>query len=103
MFTTEQKSEAKQEMPDNHFYGKLTTNMEDSKQCMVMNVLKKHKESLEEDFNDARLRLGDATLDKENWVARCDCEMKCNVIKGQISLISKLQKEFENMMSVVSI
>ena len=66
-------------------------------------VLEKIDEETIPELKTATKKLGEATLDKENWVAKYECEMKCNVIKGQIAIVSKLQREFENMMPLVTI
>ena len=103
MLKTEEKMEMKPEMTNKNLRGKVSANTEDARQCAVISILRNQKIVLEEDLDDATKKLGEATLDKENWVAKYECEMKCNVIKGQIAIVSKLQREFENMMPLVTI
>lgn len=99
MLTAEKTNEATPSMVRNHFFGDLSRNDEDNKECAIMGLIKNQKIVLEEALKEAKLRFADVALEKENWSGRYEREVACKVIEGQIFILSKLQQDFENMLA----
>ena len=52
-------------------------------------------------LDKAKVKFADATLDKENWSMAKEREIDCKVLEGQISILNKMQNEFETMLAPV--
>ena len=66
-------------------------------ECAVIGLIKNQILVLEEDLREAKLRYADVALEKENWSGKYERELDCKVIEGQMSILSKLEKDFECM------
>jgi len=104
MSTMEETSNLMQNEPikhDDHYFGKITNDSEHMKECAIMSVLRNQKVMLEEDLQEAKMKFANAALRKDNWVDTHEKERVCNVLEGQISILCKMEREFENMLSVM--
>lgn len=101
MFATEAKNEPIQKMNDDQFYGKISNDDEYVKQCAVMSIIRNQKVMLDDDLTEAKIKFAEAALIEDNWLERNKREMKCKVIEGQICMLNKIERELENMISVM--
>ena len=85
---------------DNQFFGDFLQK-EEPKNCAIMSQIKNRIMLLESELDKAKVRFADATLDKENWSMAKEREIDCKVLEGQISILNKMQNEFETMLAPV--
>ncbi len=103
MFATEAKNDTMQKMNEEQFYGQISSDEDYVKQCAVMSIIRNQKVMLDDELSEAKLKFADAALDENNWLERNKREMKCKVIEGQISMLCKIERELENMISVMKV
>lgn len=101
MFTTEEKNASMQKMNDDQFYGKISNDEDYVKQCAVMSIIRNQKVMLDDDLTEAKIKFAEAALIEDNWLEKNKREMKCKVIEGQICMLNKIERELENMISVM--
>ena len=102
MNSTEEKLANEQKpMQDTQFYGDFM-HREESKECAIMGLIKNQKIVLEEELNEAKLKYADVALEDENWSGKYERKMACKVLEGQIFILSKLEKDFENILTPIS-
>ena len=95
--TMEKMADEKSSMMGNQFFGEVSH--DEPKECAIIGLIKNQKIVLEERLSDAKLKFADATLDKENWSMAKEREIACKVIEGQVLILSKLEQDFENMLT----
>lgn len=95
---TNKMTDEKPSMLGTQFFG---TPHEESKECAMVGLIKNQMNDLEEDLYDAKIKFADATLDKDNWSMAKEREITCKVIEGQISMLTKLQNAYEEMLSPI--
>ncbi|MBR1626482.1 MAG: hypothetical protein IJ681_04980 [Bacteroidales bacterium] len=71
--------------------------MDDMPECAIVGLIKNQMIVLEDDLREAKLRYADVALEKDNWSGKYERELDCKVIEGQISILTKLQRDFECM------
>ncbi|MCD7779689.1 MAG: hypothetical protein LUH05_03335 [Candidatus Gastranaerophilales bacterium] len=96
MNSTMEKQTETMQMKD-QFFGEISK--ENSKECAIMGLIKNQKMVLEEELSEAKLRYADVALEDENWSGKYERKMTCKILEGQIVILSKLQHDFECMMS----
>ena len=69
------------------------------KECAMMGLIRNQKIDLEERLNDAKLKFADANLVKDNWSCAKEREIDCKVLEGQISILSKIERDLEDMLT----
>lgn len=97
MVTTEEMQETMPNAMEDTFYGNVTH--DDPKECAIIGLIKNQQIVLEEELKEAKLKFADIALEKENWSGKFEREVRCRVIEGQISILSKIQKDFEDMLT----
>ena len=88
---------------DNQFFGDFLQKEENPKECVIMGLIRTQKETLEDAHEKAKMKFADAMLEKDNWSMAKEREMDCNVLKGQISILNKLEKDFECIIAPKSV
>lgn len=88
-------------MMSNSFFGEVSHENEQkiSKECAFIGLIKNQKLVLEDELREAKLRFADVALERENWSGKYEREMACKVIEGQISMLNKLETDFECMIT----
>lgn len=81
------------------FFGK--SNMDKTKECTILSMMRNRREMLKDDLQEAKIKFADAALDKDNWLGKYEREMACKVLEGQISLLNMMEKEIEEMPTVM--
>lgn len=71
----------------------------DMPECAIIGLIKNQMIVLEDDLREAKLRYADVALEKENWSGKYERELDCKVIEGQMKILSKLEKDFECMLT----
>ena len=97
--TMEKMADEKSNTMGNQFFGEISH--DDPKECAVMGLIKNQIHDLEEHLESAKIKFANATLDKDNWSMAKECEIACKVIDGQINILSKLQHDFECMLTPI--
>lgn len=100
MNETMKQENGMQESMDNSFYGK-SPKMDDSKSCAIVGILRNQRIVLEENLTEAKLKFANASLCDDNWLDKHKSEIACKVMEGQIYILNKMEREIENMMSVI--
>lgn len=95
--TDEKMVEGKSDMMKNQFFGDVSHN--ETKECAIMGLIRNQKIVLEEKLNEAKLKYADVALEDENWSGKYERKMTCKVLEGQIAILSKLEIDFENMLT----
>lgn len=72
---------------------------DEKKECAIMGLIKNQKIVLEEELNEAKLKYADVALEDENWSGKYERKMACKILEGQIFILSKLENDFENMLT----
>lgn len=75
------------------------TSNDDVKECAMMGLIKNQKIDLEERLNNAKLKFADANLVKDNWSCAKEREIDCKVLEGQIFILSKIERDLEDMLT----
>lgn len=86
---------------DNQFFGDFLQKEGNPKECVIMGLIKTQKETLEDAHEKAKMKFADAMLEKDNWSMAKEREIDCKVLEGQISILNKMQNEFETMLAPV--
>lgn len=87
-------------MKNNKFYGEVShTNDKISSECAFIGLIKNTRLMLEDKLREAKLKFADVALEKENWSGKYEKEMACKIIEGQMSMLDKLEKDFECMIT----
>lgn len=95
--TIEKMADEKANMMGNQFFGEVSH--EEPKECAVMGLIKNQIIVLEEELDVAYKSLGRVSTDDENWSAMYERKMTCKILKSQIAILNKLQRDFENMLT----
>ncbi len=95
------KMEERSVMRENQFFGDISEKSA-NKECTFIGLIKNQKIVLEEELNEAKLKYADVALDDENWSGKYERKMACKILEGQISILSKLETEFENMLAATN-
>ncbi len=98
--TIEKMADEKANMMGNQFFGEVSH--DEPKECAVMGLIKNQIIVLDEELNEAKLRYADVALEEENWSAKYERKQACKILEGQIAILNKLQREFENMLTPMS-
>lgn len=98
--TIEKMTDEKANMMGNQFFGEVSH--DEPKECAVMGLIKNQIIVLDEELNEAKLRYADVALEEENWSAKYERKQTCKILEGQISILNKLQKDFECMLTPMS-
>ena len=75
--------------------------MDKTKECTILSMMRNRREMLKDDLQEAKIKFADAALDKDNWLGKYEREMACKVLEGQISLLNMMEKEIEEMPTVM--
>lgn len=103
MLTVEKSNEAKTHTMGNQFFGELNnSDAHPQKDCAIIGLIRNQMLVLEEHLKDAKIRFAEANLVKDNWSCAKEREIDCKILEGQITILSKLQYDFENMLSPVN-
>ena len=86
MLTAEKTTDSMGSMMKNQFFGDVSHSSDDPKEC-------------EERLNDAKLKFADANLVKDNWSCAKEREIDCKVLEGQIFILSKIERDLEDMLT----
>lgn len=97
MVTTEEMQQAMPSAMGNTFYGNVSH--DEPKECAIIGLIKNQQIVLEEELKEAKIKFAEIALEKENWSGKFEREVSCRVIEGQISILSKVQKDFEDMLT----
>lgn len=95
--TIEKMADEKANMMGNQFFGEVSH--EEPKECAVMGLIKNQIIALEEQLEVAYNKLGRVSTDDDNWSAKYERKMSCKILESQIAILSKLQKDFEYMLT----
>ena len=95
----EKTNEEMSKMRDNQFFGEITHDENDKKECAMMGLIKNQKIVLEEELKIAKLKYADVALEKDNWSGRYEREMDCKVIEGQIAILTKMERDLMDMLT----
>lgn len=71
------------------------TKMEMTPQEAISGLIKNQIIVLDEELDSAKKRYAEADLSDENWSGKYERKIECKVLKGQISILNKMHKEFE--------
>lgn len=71
--------------------------MEMTPQQAISGLIKNQMIVLDEELDVAKKRYADADLNDENWSGKYERKIECKVLKGQISILNKLHKDFESI------
>ncbi len=99
--TMEKMTNENTPMMETTMYGDFL-HKDNSKECAVMGLIKNQILVLDEKLEDAYNKLGRVSTDEENWSAKYERKLACKILEGQISILNKLQKDFECMISPTS-
>ncbi len=83
---------------DNQFYGDFLKK-EESKECAIMGLIKNQKIVLEDDYKEAKEKYAGKLLKDKYSPETYEAEFKCRLIEAKMDIVSKLQKDLENMLS----
>lgn len=103
MMLTEEKQEMPSEMQDmmmnNEFVGKMHEKASAHSECAIMGLIKNQMFDLQEELKETKVKYADASLQEENWSAKYERRMACKILEGKISILDKLKRDFENMLT----
>lgn len=99
MLTAEKTTDSMSPMMGNAFFGEVSHSSDDPKECAMMGLIRNQKFDLEERLNDAKLKFADANLVKDNWSCAKEREIDCKVLEGQIFILSKIERDLEDMLT----
>ena len=99
MLTAEKTTDSMSPMMGNSFFGEVSHNADDPKECAMMGLIKNQKIDLEDRLNEAKLKFADANLVKDNWSCAKEREIDCKVLEGQIAILSKVERDLANMLT----
>ena len=99
MLTIEKTNEEMSKMRDNQFFGEITHDENDKKECAMMGLIKNQKIVLEEELKIAKLKYADVALEKDNWSGRYEREVDCKVLEGQIAILTKMERDLMDMLT----
>ncbi len=95
--TMEKMNDKMPDMMGNHFFGEVSK--DDPKECAFMGLIKNQIIVLEEELKEAKIRLGDISMEEENWSAKYERKTECKILQGKIDILIKLKKDFESMLT----
>ena len=102
MLTAEKSNEVLPQMIGNQYFGNTDDVKEEpQKDCAIIGLIKNQMIVLEEQLNNAKIKFAEANLVKDNWSCAKEREIDCKILEGQIAILSKLQYDFENMITPV--
>lgn len=100
---TEEKQEMSSEMKDmmmnNEFVGEMHEKASNHSECAIMSLINNQMIDLQEELRETKVKYADASLQDENWSAKYDRRMACKILQGKISILNKLKRDFENMLT----
>lgn len=102
MLTAEQMHDAMPDLKSGEFTANLgDDNKEDPKECAFMGLIKNQMIVLEEQYAQAKDTFATAKLNDKYSPASYEAELNCRLIEAKIDILTKLQKDFECMLSPV--
>lgn len=102
MNSTDEKMQGNSMMMDTQFNADFLRREDEKKECAIKGLIKNQKIVLEEELHDAKLKYADVALEEENWSGKYERKMACKVLEGQIAILSKLEMDFENMLTPIT-
>lgn len=99
MLTMEKTNEEMSKMRENQFFGEITHDENDKKECAMMGLIKNQIIVLEEELKIAKLKYADVALEKDNWSGRYEREMDCKVLEGKIAILTKMERDLMDMLT----
>lgn len=82
------------------FFGEVEKNMPISKECAMVGLMKNKIIVLNDELLVAEAELGRVSQDESvHWTIKKKKENNCSFIKGKISAIEEMMKDFENMLT----
>ena len=99
MNSTDEKMQNETMSMNTQFNADFLHREDEKKECAIMGLIRNQKIVLEEELNEAKLKYADVALEDENWSGKYERKMACKVLEGQIFILGKLEKDFENMLS----
>lgn len=99
MNSTDEKMQNSSMMMDTQFNADFLRREDEKKECAIMDLIKNQKIVLEEELHDAKLKYADVALEEENWSGKYERKLACKVLEGQIAILSKMETDFENMLT----
>lgn len=88
-------NETKQE---NQFYGDFLKK-EETRENAMLGLIKNQKIMLEEEFAEAKEKYAGRLLKDKYCPETYEAEFKCRLIEAKMDIVSKIQKDLENMLS----
>lgn len=99
MLTMEKTNAEMSTTRDNQFFGDIAQEENNKKECAMMGLIKNQIIVLNEELDVAYNRLGQVATDEENWSGKYERKMACKILQGQIAILTKLEKDMENMLT----
>ena len=99
MLTAEKTTDSMSPMMENSFFGEVSHNSDDPKECAMIGLIRNQKIDLEVRLNNAKLKFADANLVKDNWSCAKEREIDCKVLDGLIFIFSKVEGGLEDMLT----
>ena len=97
MLTMEKTNAEMSTMRDNQFFGDIAQEENNKKECAMMGLIKNQIIVLNEELDVAYNRLGQVATDEENWSGKYERKMACKILRGQIAILTKLEKDMEKL------
>lgn len=84
----------------NQFFGEVDKPMSMSKECAMIGLMKNKVIVLNDELLVAEAELGRVSQDESvHWSIKKKKENNCSFVKGKISAVEELMKDFENMLA----
>jgi len=84
----------------NQFFGDVDKPMSMSKECAMIGLMKNKVIVLNDELLVAEAELGRVSQDESvHWSIKKKKENNCSFVKGKISAVEELMKDFENMLA----
>ena len=84
----------------NQFFGDVDKPMSMSKECAMIGLMKNKVIVLNDELLVAEAELGRVSQDESvHWSIKKKKENNCSFVKGKISAVEELMKDFENMLT----
>lgn len=99
MNSTDEKMQNESVKMETQFSADFLHREDEKKECAIMGLIKPQKIVLEEELHDAKLKYADVALEEENWSGKYERKLACKVLEGQIAILSKMETDFENMLT----
>ena len=68
-----------------------------SMECTFKGLIKNQMIDLEEMLMAAKVKYADAMLEDKEWSDKYDTKLACQIIKEKMEILTKLEKDFDNM------